>query len=435
MVRFNKGAWLLATAVAMVVAPGAAHATDGYFLNGISIVDKGHAGTGVAEPETPLTIGVNPAGLAEIDPQVEVGVSMFMPRRQFTGSGGPGFTPSGTFKSSSNYFFLPSAGASWKLDENTAVGVAMFGNGGMNTHFDNVTNPACASPPLPANNGIYCGGNSGVNLIQAFVSAGIARKLGDNLTVGVAPVFGMQIFHAQGLAAFTYDMMGNPLTVDPTKLTNNGNSTSTGFGVRVGALLKLTPDIKLGFSWQSKMKMSRFKEYSGLFADGGKFDIPSNYTVGISLRPVKMVTFMADYRHIEYQGVPSVSNSSLTPAQFGSVGGPGFGWTNVNEYKFGLSVTPNEKLTLRAGASFNNNPVQSRDATLNILAPGVSTQHYTAGIGYKTGERSAFNFAFVYSPDATTTGIEITPAGPNPGHTIELKMHQFEVGVGWSHKF
>ncbi|MDE2561161.1 MAG: outer membrane protein transport protein [Sphingomonadales bacterium] len=429
MVRFNKGAWLLATSAAMILAPGAAHATDGYFLNGISIVDKGHAGAGVANPETPLTIGVNPAGIAEIDPQVDVGITMFTPRRQFTGSGGPGFTPTGTVKSTSNYFFLPSAGATWKIGDNTAVGVAVFGNGGMNTHYDNVTNPACASPPLPSSNGVYCGGNAGVNLIQAFVSAGVARKLGDHLTVGVAPVFGMQIFHAQGLAAFS------GLSVDPTKMTNNGNSTSTGFGVRLGALLKLTPDIKLGFSWQSKMKMSRFKEYSGLFADGGKFDIPSSFTVGLSMRPVPMVTFMADYRHIEYQGVASVARSSLTPAPFGSAGGPGFGWTNVDEYKFGLSVTPTEKLTLRAGMSFNNNPVQSQDATLNILAPGVSKEHFTGGVGYKTSERSAVNFAFVYSPDATTTGIEITPAGPNPGHAIELKMHQFEVGLGWSHKF
>jgi len=435
MVRFNKGALLLATSAAIVMAPGAAHATDGYFLNGISIVDKGHAGTGVAEPETPLTIGVNPAGLAEIDPQVELGISLFMPRRQFTGSGDPGFTPSGTVKSGSNYFFLPSAAASWKLDENTAVGVAMFGNGGLNTNYGEPANPACASPPLPASNGVYCGGGTGVNLIQAFVSAGIARKLGDHLTLGIAPVFAAQIFHAEGLAAFEYNMQGQPLSVDPTKMTNNGNSTSTGFGVRLGALIKLTPDVKVGVTWQSKMKMSRFKEYSGLFEGGGKFDIPSNYSVGISLRPVQAVTFMADYRHIDYEGIPSVSNSSLIPAQFGSNGGPGFGWRNVDEYKFGLSVAPNEKLTLRAGMSFNNNPVQSQDVTLNILAPGVSTQHYTAGVGYKTGDRSAFNLAFVYSPDASTTGYEITPAGPNPGHIIELKMHQFEVGFGWSHKF
>lgn len=434
MVRFNKGGWLLASAAAMAFAPGVAHATDGYFLNGISITDKGQAGAGVANPETPLTIGVNPAGIAEIDSQVEVGASLFMPRRQFTGTG-PGFTPTGTVKSGSDYFVLPSAGASWKLDENTAVGIAMFGNGGMNTNYGEPANPSCASPPLPASNGVFCGGGAGVNLIQAFVSAGVARKLGDNLTVGVAPVFGMQIFHAEGLAAFSYDMSGNPLSVDPTKLTNTGNSTSTGFGVRVGALLKLTPDIRFGFSWQSKMNMSKFKKYAGLFENGGDFDIPSNFTVGLAMSPVKMVTFMADYRHINYSDVPAVSNSSLIQQQFGSVGGPGFGWKNVDEYKFGLSVRPNEKLTLRAGMSFNNNPVTSENATLNILAPGVSTQHYTGGVGYKTGERSALNFSFTYSPDARTTGIEVTPMGANPYHTIELKMHQFEAGVGWSHKF
>ncbi|WP_338465605.1 outer membrane protein transport protein [Novosphingobium sp. ZN18A2] len=435
MVRFKKGAWLFATAAATVLAPAAAHATDGYFLNGISITDKGQAGAGVANPETPLTLGVNPAGIAEIDSQVEIGASLFMPRRQFTGSGDPGFTPSGTVKSGSKYFILPSAAASWKLDDNSAIGVAVFGNGGLNTNYGETPNPACVSPPLPASTGVFCGGGTGVNLIQAFVSVGYARKFGDHLTVGVAPVFGMQIFHAAGLAAFSYDMSGNPLTVDPTKLTNNGNSTSSGFGVRVGALVKITPAIKLGASYQTKMNMSRFKKYAGLFENGGDFDIPSNYTVGLSISPTPMVTFMADYRRINYSDVPAVSNSSLTPAQFGSVGGPGFGWKDTNEYKFGLVVRPSQRLTLRAGMAFNDNPVPSSDATINILAPGVSDQHYTAGLGFATGERSAINLAFVFSPDSTTNGFEVTPAGPNPGHLIQLKMHQYELGIGWSHKF
>lgn len=435
MVRAGKTLLALGGATLALCMPSLAHATDGYFQNGISIRSKGQAGAGIAAPATPLSIADNPAGIAEIDSQVEIGASLFMPRRQFDGSGGPGFTPSGVVKSGSDYFVLPNAAVSYKLDDQSAVGFALYGNGGLNTNYGPVSNPACAMPGLPATNGTFCGGAAGVNLMQMFISAAYSRKIGDMLTVGVAPVFGMQIFKARGLAAFSYDMMGNPLTGDPSKLTNNGNSVSTGVGVRVGVLLKLAPQFRLGASYQTKMAMSRFGKYAGLFEDGGKFDIPSNFTIGAAFSPTPNITLMTDYRHINYSDVAAVSNSSTIPAQFGSKGGPGFGWKNVDEFKVGLEVKPAEGMALRGGVSFNNNPVTGGNATINILAPGVSTRHYTLGATIPTGKRSMFDVSALYSPRAHTTGIEITPAGANPGHLIDLSMKQFEIGVAWRLKF
>ena len=433
MTNYLKAA-LLAGSAAALALPTAAQATEGYFLNGTSIRDKGVAGAGIADPQDPLVLANNPAGIAEIDSQVEIGVSLFMPRRAFTGSGGPGFTPTGTVKSGSNFFPLPTLGFSKKLDDQSAIGLALYGNGGLNTNYGAPANPACASPPLPAPNGVFCGGTTGVNLIQAFVAAGYARKLGDHVTVGISPIFAMQIFKARGLAAFSFDPLGNPLTVDRARLTDNGNSVSTGLGGRVGVLFKLSPHFNIAASYQTKINMSKFKKYAGLFENGGNFDIPSNFSIGAAFKPSPGFTIMADYRHIQYSDVPAVSNSSTIRRQFGSVGGPGFGWKNVNAYKVGVEGVVSDALTLRAGAAFNNNPVPGSDATINILAPGVSKQHFTVGARLGRGETSSFDFSFVYSPTSHTNGIEITPAGPNPGHRIDLQMHQFEVGVAWVKK-
>jgi long-chain fatty acid transport protein len=434
MTRIGQTTAILCSVAAASLFPTAAHATDGYFQDGVSIRDKAMGGAAVADPVSPLSLAVNPAGIAEIDSSVELGISAFSPRRQYTGSGGPGFTPSGTVVSGSNWFPLPGAAASWKLDEDSAIGIALYGNGGMNTNYGGVANPACVSPPLPASYGTFCGGSAGVNLMQAFVAVGYAHKFGDALTIGVSPVFAFQLFKAHGLAAFTYDMSMNPLTVDPAGLTDNGNSTSTGFGVKVGILLKPATGIRIGAAYQTETWMSRFKKYDGLFEDGGKFNIPSNFTVGVSIDAGPNITFDADYKHINYSDVPAVSNPSTVQAQFGSKGGPGFGWKNVDVFKFGIEAGVSENVKLRAGASFNNNPINPGDVTLNILAPGVSTQHFTVGAGIATSDRSTLNFSFLYSPEASTTGIEITPAGPNPEHMIEIKMHQFEFGVGWVHK-
>ncbi len=418
----------LLAAASLGAAASTANATEGYFLNGTSVRDKGVAGSGIADPADSLVLANNPAGIAEIDSQLEIGGSLFMPRRQFTGSGGPGFTPSGEVKSGSNYFPLPAMAISKRLDDSSAIGLAIYGNGGLNTNYGAPANPACVSPPLPASNGVFCGGTTGVNLMQAFVAAGYARKFGDHLTVGISPVFALQIFKARGLAVFT------PFSANGAALTDRGNDVSTGFGGRVGVVVKPVPQFRLAAAYQTKINMSKFDKYAGLFENGGNFDIPSSYTFGVAVDPAPGLTLMADYRHINYSDVPAVSNSSLIQAPLGSVGGPGFGWKNIDGYKFGIEAEVSPSLTLRAGAAFNNNPVPGSDATINILAPGVIKQHFTVGARLGTGESSAFNFSFLYAPAARTQGIEITPAGPNPGHQIELKMHQFEVGVSWVKK-
>ncbi|MDJ0447251.1 hypothetical protein [Methylocystis sp. JR02] len=41
-----------------------------------------------------------------------------------------------------------------------------------------------------------------------------------------------------------------------------------------------------------------------------------------------------------------------------------------------------DRLALRLGYSYNNNPINSRDVTLNILAPAVTKHHISGGLSY-----------------------------------------------------
>jgi long-chain fatty acid transport protein len=412
-----------------------ASATEGYFQHGYGARQSALAGAGVADSRDSMALSINPAGLVHVDHQIQGSLSLFSPHRKFTGSGGPGFTPSGAVESGSESFPVPSFGYAVPLDDFSVLSVAAYGNGGMNTSYDAVANPACASPPLPAPNGVFCGGAAGVNLNQLFISAGYAREVTDRFSLGVAPIFAIQAFEAQGLAAFAYDAMANPLTVDPSKLTDNETDYSTGFGVRVGAEFALTDRIRLGASYKSKVYMSKFKDYAGLFENGGDFDIPESYTVGLAFDATPDLTVMLDYRRINYSGVDAVGNSPLTPAQFGSKGGPGFGWKDVDAVKLGVEWRANDAWTLRGGYAHNNNPISGDDVTLNILAPGVQEDHVTGGFSWRMNSRNALDFGAMYSPSSSVSGIEITPAGPNPGHQIELEMNQYELTVGWTHTF
>ena len=117
---------------------------------------------------------------------------------------------------------------------------------------------------------------------QLFISAAYARQVTDNITIGIAPIFAVQMFEAQGLAAFAFDPMANPLTVNPAKLSDNETDWSTGFGVRLGVEATLGENFRFGAAYQPKIDMSTFDEYAGLFEGGGDFDIPQNYTIGIA---------------------------------------------------------------------------------------------------------------------------------------------------------
>jgi len=427
-----------AAALAALVVAGewsAAEATEGYFQHGYGIRQKALAGAGVADSTDAMALSVNPAGMIHVGRQFQGSLSLFSPRRSFTGSGGPGFTPSGEVESGSEYFPVPAFAYSHPLANGDVISFAAFGNGGMNTSYGATANPACVSPPLPASNGVFCGGSTGVNLNQMFLTAGYAHAVNDQFAIGIAPVFAIQGFEASGLSAFAYNALAQPLTVNPAALTNNATDYSTGFGLRLGAEIALSDTFRIGLAYQTKLNMSEFDDYEGLFEGGGDFDIPANYTIGMALDVSENVTVMFDYRHIDYSGVGAVGNSPMTPAQFGSDGGPGFGWEDVDAYKFGVEWVANDQWTWRAGVAMNNNPIGSDDVTLNTLAPGVQEQHFTGGFAYQADERNRIEFSILYSPEATVSGIEVTPAGPNPGHEIELSMHQFDIGFGWTYSF
>ena len=87
------------------------------------------------------------------------------------------------------------------------------------------------------------------------------------------------------------------------------------------------------------------------------------------------------------------------------------------------------------GYAYSDNPVQSTDVTLNILAPGIVTNHFTAGASYAIGPQDTLEFSGMYAPQSTVSGMEVTPMGANPFRTIELQMYQVQVLGSWTHKF
>lgn len=423
-------------AAGVMVSP-LAHATNGYMPIGYGQQNEGMGGASIALPLDSIAAANNPAGMAMVGDRADVGLTWFRPSRHAEIAGNKctfayaGCTLDGNYDGNGrSNFFIPSLGYNKMISANNSLGVSIFGNGGMNTQYNNNPFGALGST-----------GNAGINLSQLFIVPTWAMKLNPTNSVGVSLNLAYQMFSATGLGAFD-----NPqFSSNPGHVTDNGTDTSTGYGFRLGWTGEVTPIVTLGATYQTKTKMGKFSKYSGLFADQGSFDIPSNYGVGIAVKAMPKTTVAFDIQRINYADVPSVGNSftSLPPAfggtgaKLGAAGGPGFGWQNMTALKLGVSYVVDTKLTMRAGYDHNNQQIPSSQTLFNILAPGVVQNHLTLGGTWTLADKSQLTVAYVHAFNNKVNGsgsIPGTPGGaPLGGGEANISMYENSLGIsyGW----
>ncbi len=424
---------LLAMAVASILAAPAAQATNGYFMHGYSTKDKGLAGAGVAFSQDALASSSNPAGMAFVGTRLDLGAELFRPSpRSYTVTGTPNPPPAFSLtprnqESVNDNFILPSFGFNYMLDNNNAIGLAIYGNGGMNTEY-----------PVVNSDGVFHSGTAGVNLEQLLFNFSYAYKLKANQALGVSLIIAAQRFRAQGLEQFA------PFSVDSNNLSGNRQSLSYGAGVKIGYQGELAEGFRVGASYQSKINMGNFDEYSGLFAEGGGFDIPSTYTLGFSydIAQKKYGTIVADYQRIMYSDVASISNPianihSCTPGApatgagcLGGSNGAGFGWQDIGIIKLGYQWNM-VNMDWRVGYSHSDQPIPNSEVLFNILAPATPQDHYTFGLTKNIGSNQELNFALMYAADKSVTG----PNALDPSQTVKIQMSQVDFQAGWAWKF
>jgi long-chain fatty acid transport protein len=408
---------LLGIAGLLLVAQQAA-ATNGYFLEGYGTNSKAQGGVGIALPLDSLTVATNPAGLTEIADGVTGGVEIFRPRRDATlvqGGQSEEFDGDGA-----KTFYLPEIGFSRHINERLAVGVALYGNGGLDTHYG--SNPYAR---------FGAQGSAAVDLEQAFLTPAIAFKINDANSVGAALNVAYQRFEAKGIGIFAN------FSENPTDVSNRAHDDSTGVGIRLGWLGHVGDYVTVGATWQSKTHMGRFEKYSGLFADGGAFDIPESYGLGVAVHPSKALAIGLDWQRILYADVPAVGNglnALFAGVPLGASDGPGFGWRNISVVKLGGSYAINESVTLRAGASKSQQPVPSSQTFFNILAPGVIETHLTAGGSWKLANRNEISVAWLHAFKKTVNGSGSIPPAFGGGEA-NISLEEDSLAISLSHGF
>lgn len=397
-------------------------ATTGYFMHGYGIKSQGNAGASTASFNDALTIASNPSSLSWIDSRVDVGATLFNPKRSAEIEGNLAGANGQYSGNGREYFVLPEFAINKKVNDTVALGLAIYGNGGMNTTYKR--NPYAAFGNT---------GEAGVDLAQVFISPAVAWRYSENQSIGIATNILYQRFEAKGISGFA------PFSSDAQKLSNQGKDSATGIGVRVGWSAKLNDVVTVGANYSSKIEADKFDKYRGLFAQAGSFDVPESYAIGASFQITPALKILADAQRINYSDVDSVGHpfslaSVMAGNAFGTENGQGFGWKDINIYKLGATYQVDPQLTLRAGYSHNDQPIPNDQTFLNILAPGVIQDHLSLGATWSVDQRQELSVAYTYGLKKKVKGNQSIPTAFGGGEA-NLEMDQHILGLSYGLKF
>ena len=384
--------------LSLLLTASAALATDGYFDHGYGVKAKGLGGAGVAFAQDSLVVATNPAGLVDVDDSHQVGLTWFAPDRSVTVNGN-------TFDGNEDgSFYIPDFSYKTTLSSGVSFGLAVFGNGGMNTGYQTAlfdVNPGVASS------------NTSMDMSQLFIAPTWSWRNEGAHAFGVSVILAGQRFKATGLEDFG--------------IANAGYDSSFGGGARLGWTWQASHNLKVGATYQSRLWMTKFDKYAGLFAEQGGFDIPSNYALGFAYKIDSSLTWAFDVERIHYSEVNSVGNPGSSPGGFGTSNGPGFGWKDVTVIKTGLAYEVSPTLVVRLGYNHTTQPIGSSEIFFNQLAPGVVRHHATLGATWQANASTEVSFFYAHAFKETVSG--------NIGVPLSLQMDQdsFGLSLNWKH--
>jgi long-chain fatty acid transport protein len=449
---------MAAAVTAAIVLPGAAMATNGYFMHGAGIKSKGMGGVGIALPQDAIASGSNPAGIGFVGNRLDFGIEVFSPTREArisgnditgfpTGSPPPfdkvppqfGGMNNGKFHGDSdNPFYIPEFGVNYWLNDSWALGVSVVGNGGMNTNYAGMT--LMNGKPFDTEE------ETGINIEQVRILPTVAYKINENHSVGFTLQVIAQRFNAWGLGAFKREggPMAGQVSAYPDNVSDKGYTVAWGVGWSVGWTGKITDTVTLGAMYNAKVDMDEFSDYKGLFAQKGDFDVPENYGLGIAWQATPRMQLGFDIVQINYSNVKSVANSiqsghggldMFNPNNYlGTSNGSGFGWDDMTVYKLGIDYDLTDAWTIRAGWNHSDQPIDKDQTMFNILAPAVVEDHLTVGGTYTLPNGSQLSFYYFHAFENKVRGKNSIPAAFGGGEA-DIKMSQDAMGLSYGFNF
>lgn len=370
---------------------GNAMAVNGTQLGGYGIKNAMMGGASIALPFDAIAAANNPAGMAFVASSFTTNVQIFQ------GNSSSDYVLPGNHLTNSTRALVPEAGINWVLNPQVTLGLTVTGSG---IGADYVK----AALPVPG------ASSAKSNLENMEIIPNASWKLNPDLAVGVGLNIVKQTFNAQGVIV--------PTPGGPLALPNHGSQEATGVSLRLGVLWQATPEFSIGANYKSRTDMGKLDGYEKdlLAYSGGKLDVPEQYGVGVSWKPVPQVTLVADWMQIGWGGVKAMQDPN------------GFNWQDQPVVRMGVSWDVNSSWTVRAGLSKNQGQIKAANTAQNLLAPSIEENAYSAGATFKLDSKSEMSAGFEMNPETTING-----SGASTGTSLTSKVFIFM--LGYTHAF
>lgn len=172
-----------------------------------------------------------------------------------------------------------------------------------------------------------------LSLQRSVATPTLSFALGDNTSIGVSAVLAYQRFASLGMGVADWNGSQRPVSWA-------ARETSFGTGLRLDTVQRITQQLAVSASYQSRVNMDAFSTYRGVYADAGDFDVPSQTSFGISYALTPSLSADVGVDRMAYSGIKPFTSNGL-PLRFLALLGdglsPNFAWDDLTVYSAGWS--------------------------------------------------------------------------------------------------
>ena len=420
-------------------------AAVGFALEQQSASSAGYAFAGSAGAEDASAMFWNPAALGYVrGGQAILGVHAVYGKATFTDQGtlspaGPAFPiTGGTGGNPVSWNFIPDAYFATDLNSDVKLGLGINSPFGLRTEY-----PSDWIGRYQATDSV---------LKTANINPAVAWKVSRALSMGAgvnAQYFDARISNAIDYGTACFGIFGPAACAGAGILPQMRDGfieikgDSWGFGWNVGALVEVTPELRIGVSYRSRIKHdvkgdATFTNpalpapFSALaFQNTGArstIKVPDSATVGIALKLDDATTIVSDITWTGWNKFNELrvrfdngTPDAVTPAK----------WRNTMRYALGVGYQVNQRLKLRFGVAYEESAIPDEFRTARI--PDNDHTILAAGGQYRLTKTSSIDFAyhhgFVKRAPINTT---VAGAGTLTGNSkVSADVFSFQYNYGF----
>lgn len=344
-------------------------------------IGMGHTGTGL---ETgPSSIFFNPGAMSFLRQNgVTIGASGIISRIAYRAP-----EPGSTSAQADNPLGTPfQVYGAFKVDDLLTVGLGVY------TPFGSTVNWG------EEWNGRF--GLSQLSLEAIFIQPTVSYQISEKLGVGVGFVYAVGGVNLQR----SIPVQNQSGAYGKAEL----DGSASGIGINAGVFFKPTDQLSLGLSYRSKVDMEVSEgdaiftnipaSLSSRFPEGTQFDaklpLPATLTLGIGFNPTEALTLAIDISHVgwsAYENLRFDYTKNVNGAKFSE---NARNYEDAFIYRVGGEYRVNDALALRAGAYYDESPVQ--EGYLTPETPDADSRGLSAGVGYTISDKLRIDASFLY---------------------------------------